>query len=134
MDIAGQDGEIFVLVHKDGLVSSLIKVAGTSMPSVEVADVCYIEMPHEFRQISKRRFNKQMKMIVHQYIAVELDGVNVDRLVQLSEESDAISIITKDVLFFIAAAGYVINSVRILNAKWARHGRNNVISGGICQG
>ena len=31
----------------------------------------YVEMPHELAEISKGRLNKEMKMIIHEYIAVK---------------------------------------------------------------
>ncbi len=74
MDVAGEDGEVGVLVYYDGLESSLIKVADSVVPPVEVSDIGNIEVAHEFGKISQWRFDQQMEVIVHQDVAVEFDG------------------------------------------------------------
>ncbi len=82
MDVTRQYGKIGISIHKDGFVSSLIKMADAPMPTVEIADVSDVEVAHEFGKVPKRRLDKQVKMVGHHNVAVELDGVNVYRLVQ----------------------------------------------------
>jgi hypothetical protein len=57
-----------------------------------------------------------MKMVGHQDIAVELNAVDVERLVQKLKKAAAVGVIPVDVLFFVAAAGNVINGIGILDA------------------
>ena len=55
-------------------------------------------------------------MLGHQDIAVELDGVNVERMVQKLKKSDAVGVIPADVPLIVTAAGNVINGIGILDA------------------
>jgi hypothetical protein len=57
-----------------------------------------------------------MKMVGHQYIAVELDGVDVERLVQKLKKSAAVGVMPADVPLFVAVAGNVINGIGVLDA------------------
>jgi hypothetical protein len=90
-------------------------------------------MTHEFRQITKRRFNEQVKMIGHQYVAVEFYSVDVHGLVHKQKKTVSISIITVDVMLFIAAASYVIYCIRVLDAKGPDHVQKYGISMLFCQ-
>ena len=57
-----------------------------------------------------------MEMVGHQNVAVEFDGIDVDRLIEQLQEAASIRVIPINVLFFIAAAGDVIYSVGVLDA------------------
>ena len=60
-------------------------------------------------------------MVIHQNITVEFDGIDINGLVEESQKTITICIVPKYVLLFVAAAGHVVNSVRVLYAKGSRH-------------
>lgn len=47
------------------------------MPSVIVACIGDIKMPHEFSKIAEGCLDKQMKMVLHNYITEYLDIINL---------------------------------------------------------
>jgi len=55
-------------------------------------------------------------MVGHQDIAVKLDSVDVERLVQKLKKTASVGIIPVDVLLFVAAAGNVIDGIGVLDA------------------
>ena len=95
------------------------------MSTVEISYVGDIEMAHEFGQVPERGLDQKMEMVGHQNVAVEFDGIEVDGLIELLQETAAIRVIAVNILFFIAATGDVIYSVGVLDAKRSGHGQKN---------
>jgi hypothetical protein len=49
MDVPGQDGKIHIFINEDGLVSSLVEMADSPVPSIIIiSNVGNIEVTHEF--------------------------------------------------------------------------------------
>jgi hypothetical protein len=116
MDITGQDGKVGFLFHQNTLISSLIKMTCTSAAAVKITSVGYIEMAHEFAQITERSFHQKMEMIVHQDVGIELDGIDSERQGQKAEKLCSVLIVPEDALPFVAAARYVIHGAWVLDA------------------
>ena len=70
------------LVDQDRF-ESLDKMTHPPMAPVERRRIANIEMPHELREISPWGFHHQMKMVVHQHVAMNLDPVNLAGTVEL---------------------------------------------------
>jgi len=77
VDVAGQDRKVCILVNKDALVSSLVERPYTSAAAIKVTGVGDIEVAHKFAEVAERGLHKNVKMIVHENIGVELDGIDV---------------------------------------------------------
>lgn len=133
MDVAGEHRNITIFIHQNGFVSSLIKMAGSFMAAVEISDIGDVEVAHEFGQVPERGLDQQVKMVGHQDVAVELDRIDVDGLIEKLQKAAAIRVIPKNILFFVAAAGDVVNSVRVLDAKRSGHAEEYCISRQYCQ-
>ena len=54
----------------------------TLMPPVVISNIGNIEVAHEFWKIAEWGFYEQMKMVGHQDIAMQFDGVDVHGLIQ----------------------------------------------------
>jgi hypothetical protein len=93
----------------------------SSVSTVKVAGIGNIEMAHKFPKIAKRRLKKKVEMVVHKYIGIKLDGIDLDRLLKYLKHTISVGIIPEDVLFFIATACYVINCAGILDAERSGH-------------
>ena len=65
-----------------------------------------------------------MKVIGHEDVTAEFDGVDIDGLVQDAKETLAVGIVLEDVLAIIAAAGDVVYSAFVLDAQGAGHGKS----------
>jgi transcriptional regulator with XRE-family HTH domain len=74
-----------------------------------------------------------MEMVGHQNVAVKFDGIDVDGLIEKLQKAASVCVIPIDVLLFIATAGDVIYSVRVLDAKGAGHEQKYGISIYNCQ-
>jgi len=123
MDVAGQDRKIFVLVHQDALVPALIQMSHPVMPPVVIAGIRYIELPHELGKISRWGLKKQVEVMGHQYVAVQLDRVDIDRLNEGLEKALPVCVVFEDILALVAAAGNVIYGAGVLYPEGAGHAK-----------
>ena len=67
------------------------------------------------------RYYKQVEVVVHQNVAMEFDGVDVDRLIEQLQKSVPVSVIPEEILLFIASARDVVKGVWVLYAKRPCH-------------
>ena len=72
MYVAGKNIKVFVLIHKNTFIPPLIQVAYTSVSAIKIACVGDVEVAHEFAEVAKGSFHKQVKVVGHEDIAVEL--------------------------------------------------------------
>jgi hypothetical protein len=91
------------------------------MPPVEITRIGDAEMAHEFGQIALCRLQKQVKVIVHQYIAEELDAVDTDRLYEQLKKSPAVFVIPEDGSLFVAATSYMMYSAGVVDPEGSGH-------------
>ena len=63
-----------------------------------------------------------MKVVAHEHVAVELDGVDREGLAEDLEEKLPVGVVLIDVFPFIAPAGDVVEGAGILGAKKSGHG------------
>ena len=96
-------------------------MALSSVSPIKAAGIDDIEVAHKFPQFAKRGLKKKVEMIVHKYIAIKLDCINLDRLLKYLKHPLSVGIIPKDVLPFVATARYVINCTGILDAERPGH-------------
>ncbi len=82
--------------------------------AIIIACIGDVEFAHEFGKISERRFYKQMKMVVHKNVRVQLYGIDIERLSKHLEKSTSIGVILVNCLPFVSATGDVVDSIRIL--------------------
>jgi hypothetical protein len=115
MDVAGHGREVSLFVHKYAFVSTLIEMAGPSVPPVKITRVDNVEMAHKFGEIAQGSLGEQMKVVGHQNIAVKLDGVNMKRLGKNLQKALSVTIIFEDVFLFVSSAADMVNSPWILN-------------------
>ena len=60
-------------------------------------------------------------MVVHQNVAMEFDGIDVDRLIEQLQNAAPVSVIPEYILLFIASARDVVNGVWVLYAERSCH-------------
>jgi hypothetical protein len=92
VDVTGENGQIFVFIHENALVSSLVEMSDPFVTSIVIAGIGYIKLAHEFRKVSEGRFDQEVKMVYHENIGVQLDGIDVQGLVSIWKTS-SISIV-----------------------------------------
>lgn len=93
----------------------------SSVTPVKGAGVGDIELAHEFTKIAKRGFKKKVKMVIHKYITVKLDGIIFDRCCKYLKHFLPVGIISEDGFPFVSTTRYMINCTRILNAERSGH-------------
>ena len=123
MNIAGENGKIIVFVNENALVPSLIQVSHAVVATVVIAGIGYIKLAHEFGQVGFWGFEKQMEMIGHKHVTVQLDRVDIYRLDEDLKKPFPIFIVFEYVLPFIPPTRDVVHCIWVLNAKRASHGR-----------
>lgn len=122
--VAGKNIEVFLFVHKNTFIPALIEVAYSSVTAIKEGCVGYIKVAHKFAEVADGGFHKQVKVVGHEDIAVELYCVDVERLIEYLEKLLSVGILPEDVILFISTAGDMIKCAWILNAKRTRHGRD----------
>jgi hypothetical protein len=70
---------VSVFVHHNGFESSLVQMSDSAVPSVIVACIRNIELPHELREIGFGRLDNQVKMVAHEYIGMHMDAEHLER-------------------------------------------------------
>lgn len=121
MDVTGENGQIFVFIHENALVPSLVEMSDPFVTSIVIAGIGYIKLAHEFRKVSEGRFDQEVKMVYHEDIGVQLDGIDVQGLSEYLEKTSSISIVFEDCLPFIPTTGDVVDSVGVLDSKRPGH-------------
>jgi hypothetical protein len=94
----------------------LVEVPYALVTAVKIAGIGDAEVPHEFGQVSERRFHQEMEMIVHENIGVELDRVDVQGFGENPQKCLPVVIFLEDVPPLVTSTGYMVNSPGILNA------------------
>jgi hypothetical protein len=94
------------------------------VPPVVVASIADVEMAHELAQVAQRGFQEKMKVVGHEHIAVELDGVYMEGLAEDLKETPTIGVVLVDVFLLIPPAGDVVEGARILDAERPAHVRS----------
>jgi hypothetical protein len=121
VDVPGENGQIRVFVYENALVPAMVEVAYAPLASVIVAGVGDIEMAHELTEIAKGSLKEKVKVVGHENVAGELDGVDIEGLGEDLEEALAVGVVFEDVFLFIAPAGHVVNRAGILDAERSCH-------------
>ncbi len=106
--VAGKNIEVFIFVHQNTFVPALIEVAYSSVSAIKEGCVGDIEVAHKFAEVADGSFHKQVKVVGHEDIAVELYCVDVERLTEYLEKSLSVGILPEDVILFISTAGDII--------------------------
>jgi hypothetical protein len=115
-DVAADLQKMAVLLNENSFESSLKQMTDPAMALVVGLGVYPIELPHSFGQVSIRRFNNQMIVIVHQAIGM---ADPVKPLVDLSEriqEKFTITVMLEDRLALVAARCDMIQDTVVLNS------------------
>jgi len=121
VDIAGENGEVTFFFNEDALVSALVEVPDSLVPAIEGTGVGDVEMAHEFAEVAEWCLYQEMKVIAHQDVSMELDGIDVNGLGNEAQENPPVLIVFKDIPPLVATAGYVVNGAGILDAQWSSH-------------
>jgi hypothetical protein len=116
MDVAGQCGEICFFFNEDAFVPALIEVTASFVAAVEESGVGYVEVAHEFAKITEWSFHQKVKVVVHENIGVEFDGIDIQRPGQETEKGSPVFIVTEDVPAFVSTAGDMVHRSGILYA------------------
>jgi hypothetical protein len=103
-------------VHDNTLVPALPQMADTMVAAIKMLRIHAIQSLHALHEISFRRFDEQMIMIVHQAIRVTSPLVLVDLPSQDAEKPSAVDRIEKDCLLGIAPGRQMIHGSRKLHA------------------
>ena len=109
MDISGYHCEITLFINQKTLVSPLVEMAYSSVSPIEITGIGDIEPPHEFTKVPEGRFEQHMKVIGHENVAVEFDGIDRGRLGKNVQKLQTIRIIPEDFFLFIPPAGNMID-------------------------
>jgi len=90
--------------------------------TVESLRIDAIEKLHAPRQVSRWRFDEKVVVVGHQAVGVTDPVESRYHATQDIEEAKTIPICEEDLLSRIAAAGDVVDSALVLNAKRSSHG------------
>ena len=74
-------------------------------------------------RLTRGGLEEKMKVVAHEQVAVELDGVDREGLAEELKETPAVGVVLIDVFLFIAPAGDVAEGAGILDAERSGHGR-----------
>jgi len=91
------------------------------MAPVEPLSINAIQLPHTKGEVSVRRFNHKMVMVVHQAIGVTEPMIPFTNALKGIEKGIAVPISPKDCLSLIAPAGDVVDRAGIFYAEGAGH-------------
>lgn len=80
MYIARQNGEIFIFINENALVSSLEEMPDPFVSSVVIPCIRNVELAHEFGKISERRFDEQVEMVAHEDVRMQFDRIDIEGL------------------------------------------------------
>ena len=103
-------------LHQDRLEAPLIHVAHRAMASVEGLGVDAVELPHPPRQISLRRLEEQVIVVLHEAVRMAQPLGPPDHRGQHVKQALPVSIIPEDPLTRIAPAGSVMHRPGVLDA------------------
>lgn len=91
------------------------------MSSVEVTRIGYVEMPHEFSEVSERCLYQKMKMVAHEDVTVKPDVIDLNGLAQNFQECLPVFIISEYLSSFIASASYMVYCAGVLYPQRSSH-------------
>jgi hypothetical protein len=93
------------------------------VPPVVVVGIGEVEIAHELAQVAQRGLQEKMKVVGHEDIAVELDGVYREGLAEDLKETLAVGVVLIEVFLFITPTGDVVEGAGILDAEKSGHAR-----------
>jgi hypothetical protein len=96
MEITAYLQEIGISINEQGLVATLEQVAGSVMAAVKVNGIGGIEPLHEFLEVGRGSHQNQVKMILHQDIAMHLYSEEIGGSFQDFQKPALVSVIGKD--------------------------------------
>jgi hypothetical protein len=114
--IAADFKKMAVLLDKNGLVPALEEMAGSAMALVICLGVDAIQLTHPQGEISLRRLDKQMIMIVHQAVGM---ADPVIAFIDMSEDNDEgfpVALVLEDILLLVPSGSNVIDGARIFDS------------------
>src|SRR5204863_5944927 len=117
-DIAQELRELGVGPHEHGTKALLKQMAAAgSVPAIELVCVMAAELMHPLPERRLRRFDHQMKVVLHQAIrqAIPLMARGCPR--QFPQEEEPISVVTEDSLLTVAPIGDVMDPACELDAR-----------------
>jgi hypothetical protein len=119
--VPAQLQKVLVTLHQFGGIPPLKQVAVRFMLQIEVDRVSRFEALHESLKIGGRRFQYQVKVVLHQAEEVQSDSVRACAFRKTSQESLAIRIVAKDGLPAISSCSDVCDCPGKLDSYMSRH-------------
>ena len=99
------------------------------VPPIAGLGIDTIQMTHALRQISVRRLNQQVVVIIHQALGITYPVELGYDLLQRRQKHLPVLVILINVFTPITTRGDVIESVREFDADWAGHNGENITWG-----
>jgi hypothetical protein len=124
VNVARENGKIFVFVNENALVPALVQVSYAVVASIVITSIGYVELSHEFGKVGFGGFEKQMEMVGHENVTVKPDRVDIYRLNKYLEKPFSVFIILKNILTFISTASNMVHCIGVLYAEGACHDRS----------
>ena len=104
MNISAKLQQVVVPVDDNRLIAPLVKMADPLVAPIKRGRVADIKMAHELRQIALRRRYDQMKMIAHEHVGMNINLINLQRILKLLNKSRAVRVVSVDRSPLVTAA------------------------------
>lgn len=115
-DVAADFQKMTVFLNENSFESSLKEMTDPAMLLVIGLGVYPIELPHSFGQVSIRRFNDQMIVVIHQAISMADQMKSFVDLSKCVQEKFTITIVLEDRFALVSARRDMIKRTVVLNA------------------
>ena len=113
--------EVFALINRQRLVSSLKQMSPDFVPGIEPLRIGALEPAHTIYEIRFRCLQEKMVMIAHQDKGVNQPAVSFGNLLKGVEESLMILFILINFFLTISTAHHVIRRTLKFNARFSSH-------------
>ena len=121
MNIADQADKIGITLTKLRLEASLEQMPYPLIPDVEVLGIAGQQALHDRRSGALIHLDQQMKMVRHQTIGVQLEGMTRLEEPELFQKTPALTIIQEDILLIVASANDVEDRAWEMDSWFSRH-------------
>ena len=121
MDISRYLLQVGISINDKGFITTLIEMARLLMGAVIIRGVRDIKVAHKFLKVGQRGFDKEMKVVGHQYIGQDIHLVGVARSLQEIEKCCIVGIKREYCLTCIASTGDMVVSILKLDSQGPRH-------------
>ena len=119
--VSAQLNKVTVRIYHNGFVAALIEVAASIVATIVGDGVGGVESLHEPTEVCLRGHKNKVKMIFHEHIGLQLDGVEGAGRWENLKKTSLIVIITEYLLLFIPPAGDMIPGTGVFYAKGSHH-------------